>query len=319
MATGDAGAGGPVVQRALGPWISQVTLTVHHGDPEGLEARKNRRRVTRMIVILLSVFLVFVGILLTARIIGRELENARMKADFAANVSHELRSPITHIRLKGESLQLDLCTDDEDRREHYDAIVREAERLSRLVDNVLDFASIERGAKRYQLREDDLGSVVAIQVDAARAGLESQGIVLQAEIADDLPRVWLDRDAMGQVLTNLLSNAAKYGGDGRWVGVTVRAMGDGVDVAVSDRGIGIAPEELPQVFDDFFRSTDPRVRRNKGTGIGLSIVRYIVEAHGGTISVESEPGEGTTFTVRLPLEPPEGAGGPGTHAANPVR
>lgn len=319
IATGESTVQGAIVQRALGPWVSHVTLVVRHQSPELLERQKGNRRLTRLIVVVLSVFLVFVGVIFAARFVGRELENARMKADFAANVSHELRSPITQIRLKGESLQFDLCTDDDDRREHYDAIVRESERLSRLVDNVLDFASIERGAKRYQLRRDDLGAVVRAQCEAGRSAFTSLGVELAIDVPADLPPVWLDRDAIGQVLTNLLSNAAKYGAEGRWVGVSARATAGGVEVSVSDRGIGITAEELPKIFDDFFRSTDPRVRRNKGTGIGLSIVRYIVEAHGGTISAESEPGGGTTFTVTLPLDPPEGAGGALSHAAHPVR
>lgn len=228
-----------------------------------------------------------------------------MKADFAANVSHELRSPITQIRLKAESLQLDLCYDDDDRREHYDAIVLESERLSRLVDNVLDFAAIERGAKRYSLRADDLLDVVRFQAEATEDTLRSRGLELSVDLPDDLPPVWLDREAIGQVIINLLSNAAKYGADGGWVGLRVWETEEGVELSVADRGIGISEEELPQVFDDFFRSTDPLVRRKKGTGIGLAIVRYIVEAHGATITVESEAGEGTTFTILFPTTPPE--------------
>jgi two-component system phosphate regulon sensor histidine kinase PhoR len=240
--------------------------------------------------------------------IAWEVENARQRADFAANVSHELRSPLTQIRLKAEALQLGLVDEGEDMEQHFDAIVRESERLSRLVDNVLDFAAIERGAKRYQLRADDLTAVVWAQVEAARANLADRGIELELDVPDDLPPLWLDREAMGQVLTNLLSNAAKYGAEGGWVGVRIVHQDHGVELSVSDRGIGIAREELPRVFNDFFRSTDPNVRKRKGTGIGLAIVRYIVEAHGGTITVDSTPGQGATFTVTLPLEPPEGAG-----------
>ncbi|MCB9674976.1 MAG: HAMP domain-containing histidine kinase [Alphaproteobacteria bacterium] len=311
--------GEPLVQRPLGEQIAFLTLTVSHADPTSLAAQKANRRRARIAIVLLSVFLVFVGVLASARLVGREVESARMKADFAANVSHELRSPITQIRLKAESLQLDLCYDDADRQAHYDAIVHESERLSRLVDNVLDFAAIERGAKRYSFRQDDMAAVVLIQVEATRSTLEQKGMEIELTLPDDLPPVWIDREALGQVLTNLLSNAAKYGSDGGWVGVKVEGTPSGVEISVSDRGIGISAEELPHVFDDFFRSKDPAVRRKKGTGIGLAIVRYIVEAHGGTISVESEAGEGTTFTLSFPLEPPEGAGGVTQHAANPVR
>jgi two-component system sensor histidine kinase VicK len=118
----------------------------------------------------------------------------------------------------------------------------------------------------------------------------------------------MDRDAVAQVFTNLLSNAAKYGADGQWVGLTARVSLDGVDVMVSDRGIGISKADIDHVFDHFFRANTPDVRKRRGTGIGLSIVRYIVEAHGGTISVDSELGEGTTFTVTFPFQPPRDAG-----------
>lgn len=298
-------AEGALVRRSLGPYLQFVTLTVQPSDREALAVQKANRRRVRIAIVLIAVFLVFVGVLLSARIVGRELENARMKADFAANVSHELRSPITQIRLKAESLQLDLCYDDEDRHAHYDAIVLESERLSRLVDNVLDFAAIERGAKRYSIRADDLLEVVRLQAEATEDTLRSRGLELAVELPDDLPPVWLDREAIGQVIINLLSNAAKYGADGGWVRLRVWETEEGVELSVADRGIGISEEELPQVFDDFFRSTDPLVRRKKGTGIGLAIVRYIVEAHGATITVESEAGEGTTFTILFPTTPPE--------------
>lgn len=293
-----------IASAQLGPWLPLLTLSVQPKDPAGLVRSKNRRRSVRIAIVLTAVFVSVVGALWVARMIAWEVENARQRADFAANVSHELRSPITQIRLKGEALQLGLVDPGEDMDQHFAAIVRESERLSRLVDNVLDFAAIERGAKRYQLRPDDLVAVVVASVEAARPSLEGLGMRVVLEVADDLPRLPLDRDAIGQVLTNLLSNAAKYAADGKHVAVRVEHGDDAAVLQVEDRGIGIAVDELPRVFDDFFRSTDPKVRRTKGTGIGLAIVRYIVEAHGGTITVESQVGRGSTFTIVLPLEEP---------------
>lgn len=293
--------------RGLGPWLPGVTLSVEPKDAVALAATKSRRGKVRVAIVFTAVFVAIVGALWIARIIAWEVETARQRADFAANVSHELRSPITQIRLKGEALQLGLVDPGDDMQQHFDAIVREAERLSRLVDNVLDFAAIERGAKRYHPRPDDLRAVVVASVDAARAALEQAQMEVECDLQDDLPQVWIDREAIGQVLTNLLSNALKYGADGRWVRVRLHEVGHQVELSVADRGIGIALDEVPRVFDDFFRSTDPAVRRTKGTGIGLAIVRYIVEAHGGTIAVESAPRRGARFVIHLPLDPPSGA------------
>jgi len=300
---------GTLAVRGLGQWLPSYSVAVLPDDVEALNSQKGRRRITRIAVVLIAVFMVSVGVVNAAFIISREVENARMKADFAANVSHELRSPITQIRLKGEALQLGLVDEGDDTEQHYDAIVHEAERLSRLVDNVLDFAAIERGAKTYHLRADDLLSVVWTLCESHRVAIEERGLQLELDLPDDLPPTWFDREAIGQVITNLLSNAAKYGADGGWVGVKVRTRRNVVDVAVSDRGMGIPANEVDQVFNEFFRSTDPEVRRRKGTGIGLAIVRYIVEAHRGSIHVDSKRGEGTTFTFTLPTEPPpEGSG-----------
>jgi signal transduction histidine kinase len=289
--------------RTLGPALPGVAVYVVPKDPEELARSVGWRRTVRAAVVLTAVFVSAVGALWVARLVVLERETARQRAEFAANVSHELRSPITQIRLKGEALLLGLAEPGDDTVQHHEAIVREAERLSRLVDDVLDFAAIERGVKRYHLRPDDLATVVRSSVESSRAELTRAGLAIEVEIEPELPPLPLDRDAMGQVVTNLLSNAGKYAAQGKWVGVSLRRADGSVELAVSDRGIGISAAELPKVFDDFFRSTDPRVRKTKGTGIGLAIVRYIVEAHGGTITVASELGRGSRFVVRMPVPP----------------
>lgn len=302
----DVGPG--LVRRTLAPKIPSVAILVRPTDPGALERNRLRTRQSRAAIILVAVMSAGLGMVLTVRIVNGELESARTKADFAANVSHELRSPITQIRLKGESLQLGLCYDDDDRQAHYDAIVRESERLSRLVDNVLDFASIERGVKSYTLRPEDLGDILTKAMEAGRETVEAAGMTLEADIPDDLPVVWVDREAVGQIATNLLSNAVKYGSDGEWIGVVARVGLDGVDVAFQDRGIGISKDDQRRIFEDFYRVKSNDVRKKRGTGIGLAIVRYIVEAHGGAITVDSQLGVGTTFTVTFPFQPPTAAG-----------
>lgn len=298
---------GSLAHQSLHPWVPQVISALPE-NPDELASRRSRQRTVRIAVLFVLVSMTAVGVVLSWQLLERELEGARTKADFAANVSHELRSPITQIRLKAESLLLDLVEGEEDRTAHYQAIMRESERLSRLVDNVLDFAAIERGAKRYSLRPQDLGEITANTVEANRSSVESKGLALSLEIPDDLPVVWADRDAISQVINNLLSNAVKYGASGGKIAVAVESAEAGVVITVTDYGEGIAEGDMDKIFDPFFRSNDPRVRRKKGTGIGLSIVSYIVEAHRGVIRVTSTPGEGTTFSVTFPIDSPPDAG-----------
>ncbi|MFZ5478658.1 MAG: sensor histidine kinase [Myxococcota bacterium] len=297
-----------LARRTLAPWFPGWSLVVRTRDAAALREAQAEERMRGSGIILLSITMIVVGAVLSARLVRRELDAARDKSDFAAHVSHELRSPITQIRLKAEALQLGLATDEDARARHYDVITREAERLSRLVDNVLDFSAIERGRKKYTFRPGDLGGTVRRAVEGAKVAMETRGMTIDAQLPEDLPVVWHDVDAVSQVVTNLLSNAAKYGQEAGWIGVRVQADEGEVQVSVSDRGIGIAPEEQRLVFEQYYRSTDPLARRRKGTGIGLTIVKYIMEAHGGRVSLRSAIGQGSTFTLHFPLKPPASAG-----------
>jgi signal transduction histidine kinase len=292
----------------LGPEFPYSELVVALSDPKELALRKDRLRTMRFAIVLLALALTGLGVLLSIRMVSRQIETARTKADFAANVSHELRSPITQIRLKGEALQLGLCTDEKDRQQHYDAIVRESERLSRLVDNVLDFSAIERGTKSYIFRPEDICSLLRTTVGALQGSFESENATIAFDLPLNVAVVWIDREAISQVILNLVSNALKYGGEEKWVSVSAQQTRDGVQISISDRGIGISADELKHIFDNFYRSTNAKVRQQKGTGIGLTIAAYIVGAHGGSISVKSKLGEGTTFSIHLPLEAPKGSG-----------
>ena len=292
-----------LVSKPLAPWLSQWSIVVEPRAPEDLLLDRTTRRDLRIAIVLVAIAMITIGTITTTSLMKRELDVARMQADFAANVSHELRSPITHIRVHGESLMFDLMDSDEEREEAYVSIVRESERLSRLVDNVLDFAAIERGAKQYALRPSDVAETVYRAVESIRSAQEVRDKDLDVDLPTDLPRVHLDADAIAQCVINLVSNAAKYSEPGGWIGIRGRLVERGVEITVSDRGIGIAPHDLRQVFQPFFRSRDALARRRKGTGIGLTITRYIMRAHGGDVQVHSRPGHGSTFTLRFPVAP----------------
>jgi signal transduction histidine kinase len=282
----------------------QWSIVAYARNPEQLAARQSDEVRRGVGIVLLAVLMIGVGTLLSAGLVRRELDTARVKNEFAANVSHELRSPITQIRLKAEALQLGLAESPEARARHYDVIVREAERLSRMVDNMLDFAAIERGVKRYNLRAGDLSVTVQNVVETARLAMETRSMTIEEAYPDDLPPVWHDADAIAQVIVNLLSNAAKYGREAGWIGVRISSRDDEVRVEVSDRGIGIGAAELESIFEHYYRSSDPAARAQKGTGIGLTIVKYIMEAHGGSVTVRSALGVGTTFVLHFPVKGP---------------
>ena len=181
--------------------------------------------------------------------------------------------------------------------------MRESERLSRLVDNVLDFAAIERGPSGTHCGDNLAETVMAI--NSVSSAQEVRDKDLDVDLPIDLPVVHLDADAVAQCVINLVSNAAKYSAPGGWIGVRGRVVESGVEITISDKGIGIAPHDLRMIFEPFFRSRDALARRRKGTGIGLAITRYIMRAHGGDVSVQSRPGKGSTFTLRFPLQPTE--------------
>jgi signal transduction histidine kinase len=289
--------------RSLDPWLANWSVITTLRDPATIAAENARKRTQRIAIIGFAIAMMGVGAVLSARLISRELDVVRMKTDFAANVSHELRSPITQIRLKAESLILGLAETPEEIEAHYNIVLRESERLSRLVDNILDYAAIERGSKQYMLRVGNIAETVDRAIESVRSTLELKDIELILDVPYDLPPVHHDTDAITQCIVNLVSNAAKYSPGGSQVRVHGRVV-EGVELTVSDDGIGIAPHDLRKIFEPFYRSRDSLARRQKGTGIGLTITRYIIEAHGGSISVQSRPGKGSTFTLRFPTQPP---------------
>jgi signal transduction histidine kinase len=241
------------------------------------------------------------GIWLTFRSVHREMKLAKLKSDFVANVSHELRTPLALIRLYAETLEMGRLSTKDKFQEYYRIIRKESERLTALINNILDFARIEAGRKEYDFRETDVGQLVRSTLDAYRYQIEQQGFRLEENIAEDLPPVPVDREAIARSLVNLVNNALKYSSDEKFLAVHLyRANGD-LKLEVEDHGIGIPRHEQQRIFENFYRVGDPLVHNTKGTGMGLALVRHIVQAHGGHVSVESTPGKGSKFIITLPV------------------
>jgi len=249
---------------------------------------------------LLAGILIF-GLTLTMRIITRELELGKMKSDFVSTVSHEFKSPLTSIRQLAEMLQGGRVPSEERRREYYQVLVEQSERLSSLIDNILDFAKMEEGKKAFTFEKVDMGALLAEVVATIQQQVRHAGFTVQARIEGPLPSLRADRAAISQAISNLIDNAVKYSADATEVTVLAYTDDRHIVIAVQDFGVGIKPDEIDRVFERFYRGGDELTRTVKGSGLGLTLVKQIVQAHHGSVQVESEPGRGSTFSIRLPL------------------
>jgi signal transduction histidine kinase len=243
------------------------------------------------------------GIWLTYRNVSREMNLARLKSDFVANVSHELRTPLALIRLYAETLELGRLTAKEKYQEYFRIIREESERLTALINNILDFSRIEAGRKEYEFKETNLADLVRSTLDSYRFQIEQNGFAFEENISGDIPPVIVDREAIARSLLNLVNNALKYSKDQKYIGVSLYRANSRVNLEVRDHGIGIAANEQEKIFEKFYRCGDPLVHNIKGSGLGLSLVRHIARAHGGEVLVESTPEKGSKFTIALPLDP----------------
>src|SRR6185295_7091356 len=261
-----------------------------------------------------STVIIAVGLGVVWLAVRAERRASQLKSDFIANVSHELKTPLSLIRMFAELLATGKHKGERVGREYASIITRESDRLAHLIDNVLDFARLERGKASYNFAEGRMQEVVERALEVCRFRLEKEKIRLRVEIADDLPLVRMDEDAMTLVLLNLVDNAAKYGGgegdegigDAPAAGevrVNLARVPGGVALSVRDHGSGISAEDQKRIFERFYRADNARVRNVRGSGIGLSLVKHIAESHGGRVEVESAPGRGSTFTVYIPAAP----------------
>jgi signal transduction histidine kinase len=248
------------------------------------------------------------GVFLTYRNISREMNLARLKSDFVANVSHELRTPLALIRLYAETLELGRLTAQEKYQEYFRIIREESERLTALINNILDFSRIEAGRKEYEFKETNLAELVRATLDSYRFQIEQNGFAFEENISGDIPPLNVDREAIARSLLNLVNNALKYSKDQKYIGVSLYRSNGSVKLEVQDRGIGIAADEQDKIFEKFYRCGDPLVHNTKGSGLGLSLVRHIAQAHGGTVFVESVPEKGSKFTIALPIDPSASGG-----------
>lgn len=286
--------------KALYRWRVQMVPQ----NAEEFQAQRERTKWVRRVLIGASAVIIVVGLVLVWLAVLAERRASRMKSDFIANVSHELKTPLSLIRMFGEMVATGRHKGEEAAREYGGIITRESERLSHLIDNVLDFARLERGKASYHFAEGNLADVVERALDVCRYRLERDKMKLLVDIDRGLPAVRMDENEMTLVVLNLVDNAIKHAAEGGKVEVSVRRAPGFVALAVRDYGPGIALVEQTRIFERFYRSHSTRERNVRGSGIGLALVKHIAEAHGGRVTVESpvrgSAGAGCRFSVFIP-------------------
>ena len=286
-------------------------LLVKHraGSLEAAVAQTHRRNLAISFAILLLLTASLAALLAFTR---RAQRLARMQMEFVAGVSHELRTPLSVICSAGDNLADGLVAGEQQVRRYGSVVRTEGRRLSHMVEQILGFAGIQSGRADFELQPVDLEEVLAKALAACEPEIRSAGCEVASEIAPDLPLVQADPTALIHALRNLIDNAVRHGGQGKWIGVRAHVADTGpggpVEIVVEDRGRGIDPRDLPNIFDPFYRGRRALRDQARGFGLGLALAKRIVEAHAGTLTVQSAPGQGTRFFVRLPASSPPDEG-----------
>jgi signal transduction histidine kinase len=279
------------------PW----TVIASTASPAESESFASRRRLLLAGLALAAVLVITTGYALT-RWLSHELDVARLKSEFVAAVSHEFRTPLATLRQLTENLADGRVSTDEGRSAYYQTQQRATDRLSRLVERLLDFGRMEAGALRYHFEQVDIGRLIRDVVGEFASVTATSGHEITVSVNSEFLNVYADPEALGQALWNLLDNAIKYSPGQPAVWVEAMREGDLAAIRIRDEGLGIALQEQKRLFRKFFRGSAAESSHVKGAGIGLAMVDHIVRAHRGRIRVESEPGKGSTFTILLKLE-----------------
>ena len=282
------------------PRIEEWRLRVGYGTGTIGEIVRARARLQMGLMIALAVVMT-VGLFFVSRAAAREVRVAELKSDFVSAVSHDLKTPLSLIQLFAETLELGRVKTSDRAQEYYRIINSEARKLNRLINNILEFSKIEAGLKRYRLSPADLTEVTSGVLTSLEHQFRQNNFTVTSNLTQGLPLVNMDVEAVSQAVENLLSNAMKYSSDRKEIGVEVTAENGIGYVRVADKGVGIPKRHQRRIFRKFYRIETNNGFGPQGSGLGLAIVDHVMRAHHGSVSVDSEPGRGSTFTLSFPL------------------
>jgi signal transduction histidine kinase len=288
-----------LISNETGRWL--VALKHRAGSLDAAVASARRRNLAISFGILLLLSISIAMIVVSTR---RAERLARQQMEFVAGVSHEMRTPLAVICSAGENLADGVIEEGEQVRRYGSLIESEGRRLSEMIEQALEFAGIQSGRKAYALQPADTNRILESARAACAPLIAEGGFTVESRIAANLPAIAADAAALSRAIQNLLNNAMKYSGDNRWIRLTAKPAASPpaseVQITIEDRGLGIAAADLPHIFEPFYRSDEVTSAQIHGSGLGLSLVKHIVEAHGGRIRVESTVGHGSAFTLHLP-------------------
>ncbi len=267
------------------------------------DVAKERFNRNILLIILMDTVLVF-GAWFVFRTISREMELIAMKSDFVSNVSHELRTPLSLIRMFAETLEMGRVRTEKKKKEYYTTIVHETDRLTRLINNILNFSRMESDTRRYNFKPTNLNDIVTSVISIYSYQLEQLSFTVKISLDAHLPEIFADEEAIAEALHNVIDNAIKYSREKKFLGIATSSIQNSIMIEIEDHGIGINPEHHSKIFEKFYRVSHGLVHTAKGSGLGLAIVRHIVQSHNGTITIHSEPQHGSKFIITIPLIQP---------------
>ena len=292
--------GNPFIRLDAGEYFPGWKTELYFKDSDVFKKAASREIAVYIWAGVLVIFLILLAGSFAARVVGRQMKLNRLKNDFIATVSHELKTPLASMRVLVDTLLEGNYKDQQQATEYLRLTSRENERLSRLIDNFLTFSRMERSKQAFEMLQVSPAAIARRAVEAVKTKFEQADCKFDVSINERLPQVLADHDAMVTALMNLLDNAFKYSYDDKRIELRVFAEDGSVCFRVADNGIGLSRRAAKKIFSRFYQVDRSLSRRTEGCGLGLSIVKFIVDGHKGSISVDSKPGKGSTFTVKIP-------------------
>jgi two-component system phosphate regulon sensor histidine kinase PhoR len=281
-------------------WIfPDLTIGIRSQGQDISEITQDRFNKSLLLIFILNAVLV-AGAIFIYKNIGKVMRLAQLKSDFVSNVSHELRTPLSLIRMYAETLEMGRIPSEEKKIQYYKNISQESERLTHLINNILNFSRMESGRKDYKFSDNELNTLTKNIIQTYNDHIKESGFELEVNYNENDIKLKLDDEAISEALINLLDNSIKYSDKEKKIYVSTGENNGTAFIEVKDKGIGIAAENYDKIFEKFYRESTNNIHNTKGSGLGLSIVKHIMDAHDGWVKVSSEQGRGSSFTLVFP-------------------